>query len=251
MSLLEGIKKISIADIFTLSNGIFGLMAVWSFIVFNPDITLGTGMIFLGMICDGADGFMARKFGSKHEYGRYLDSISDSITFGLAPGVLIYIRYSSYPGFHIFATITALTIVAFSWIRLYVFTVQGYKFTAFHGLATPGMTFFVLVISHILVPKDAINVILALSLSFMSAIMMVMFRVRYPKIRGKPAIATALGIVIALIFLQYLRITNVFGTNFTVWIYRIITFLGLGIIAVYIFISPVYEMYLLRGEGHE
>ena len=90
---LEKLKLISIADILTISNGICGILAIISFIIFYPNITIGTGLIFLGLVFDGMDGAAARKFGTKHDFGRHLDSISDAFTFCLAPSVLIFVVF--------------------------------------------------------------------------------------------------------------------------------------------------------------
>lgn len=45
--------------------------------------------IGFGMICDGLDGFVARKSGSMSDFGGQLDSMSDVITFGVAPAILM------------------------------------------------------------------------------------------------------------------------------------------------------------------
>ncbi len=46
--------------------------------------------IVLAMICDGLDGKTARKFDAFSEFGKEFDSFSDAISFGLAPGILIF-----------------------------------------------------------------------------------------------------------------------------------------------------------------
>ncbi|MBI9015715.1 MAG: CDP-diacylglycerol--serine O-phosphatidyltransferase [Phycisphaerae bacterium] len=44
--------------------------------------------IFIAMVCDALDGFVARKSGSESEFGSELDSLSDVISFGMAPAFL-------------------------------------------------------------------------------------------------------------------------------------------------------------------
>ena len=91
---ISKIKLIGIADILTMSNAACGLFAIVAFIWFYPNITYGTGLIFLGLVFDGMDGAAARKFGTKHDFGRHLDSIADACTFVLAPSVLVFVVFS-------------------------------------------------------------------------------------------------------------------------------------------------------------
>ncbi len=58
----------------------------------NPQVSYFTAaawFIGFGMICDGLDGFIARKVGSMSDFGGQLDSMSDVITFGVAPAILM------------------------------------------------------------------------------------------------------------------------------------------------------------------
>ncbi len=58
----------------------------------NPQVSYFTAaawFIGFGMICDGLDGFIARKVGSMSDFGGQLDSMSDVITFGVAPAFLM------------------------------------------------------------------------------------------------------------------------------------------------------------------
>ena len=116
----------------------------------GPDITLGTGLIFLGLVFDGMDGAAARRFGTKHDFGRHLDSISDSITFCLAPSVLVAaVFYVPLDGKFVFSVqaltmpanilvfIAVFCIIIFGFKRLINFTLSGYKLEEFFGLATP------------------------------------------------------------------------------------------------------------------
>ncbi len=46
--------------------------------------------IFIGMIADGLDGRIARLTNTQSEFGAQYDSLSDMVTFGVAPSLLIY-----------------------------------------------------------------------------------------------------------------------------------------------------------------
>ena len=58
----------------------------------RPELTYfaaAAWMIFLAMIADALDGFVARRSGSSSDFGGQLDSLSDMISFGVAPAFLM------------------------------------------------------------------------------------------------------------------------------------------------------------------
>lgn len=46
--------------------------------------------IFIGMVADGLDGRIARMTNTQSEFGAEYDSLSDMVTFGVAPAILLY-----------------------------------------------------------------------------------------------------------------------------------------------------------------
>lgn len=81
-----------VAIIFTLQNGI--IITVNSAGTELLDIPEKIGMaslfIFLAAIVDFLDGFVARLFKASSEMGKQLDSLADLVSFGVAPGMIIY-----------------------------------------------------------------------------------------------------------------------------------------------------------------
>ena len=58
----------------------------------KPELTFfaaAAWMIFVAMLADAVDGFVARRSGSSSEFGEQLDSLSDVISFGVAPAFLM------------------------------------------------------------------------------------------------------------------------------------------------------------------
>lgn len=47
--------------------------------------------LFAGALCDLADGRLARTLGATSHFGKELDSLSDMVSFGVAPAVLVYL----------------------------------------------------------------------------------------------------------------------------------------------------------------
>ena len=251
------LKLVSVADILTLMNGVCGLLAIIAFIYFYPDITYGTGLIFLGLVFDGMDGAAARKFGTKHDFGRHLDSISDSITFCLAPSVMLavvfYIPVDNAPFFsiqtfqlpsNVLLLLACTLMIFFGFKRLVNFTMYGYKLKRFLGLATPAMGFLVIVISHILDPhrpENDSNLIIYFSLIIViMGSVLIDSNIIYPKIRGKLGALLAIAIILSLLSIEIQKWFG-FGSADSIFIYyRIMSFFGLGIVITYVFISPLF-----------
>lgn len=53
-------------------------------------ITWGALLIFAAAIIDFLDGFVARLFKASSEMGKQLDSLADIVSFGVAPGLILY-----------------------------------------------------------------------------------------------------------------------------------------------------------------
>jgi len=53
-------------------------------------ITWGALLIFAAAIVDFLDGFVARLFKATSEMGKQLDSLADVVSFGVAPGLILY-----------------------------------------------------------------------------------------------------------------------------------------------------------------
>ena len=51
-------------------------------------------MIFAGCFADLLDGYVARKTGEFNDFGIQLDSLSDSIVFGIAPAIIAFVTYA-------------------------------------------------------------------------------------------------------------------------------------------------------------
>jgi len=77
-----------IPNIFTLGNSFFGFCSI--IFAAREAWFAAAFCIFLGALMDALDGQIARWVRSSSEFGLQLDSLSDAITFCLAPAFLIY-----------------------------------------------------------------------------------------------------------------------------------------------------------------
>jgi CDP-diacylglycerol--serine O-phosphatidyltransferase len=80
--------KKHIPNIITLGNLTCGLLAIMS--AFSDTPWYAAYFIFGGLFLDFFDGFFARILKVDGEIGKQLDSLADMVTFGVAPGILMY-----------------------------------------------------------------------------------------------------------------------------------------------------------------
>jgi CDP-diacylglycerol---serine O-phosphatidyltransferase len=81
-----------IPNLLTLGNLFLGIMAI--LLVFQGEmryVDYAAMTVILGMLLDGLDGRMARLLNAQSDFGKELDSLSDVITFGAAPAVVMYV----------------------------------------------------------------------------------------------------------------------------------------------------------------
>ncbi|MDP4125376.1 MAG: CDP-diacylglycerol--serine O-phosphatidyltransferase [Bacillota bacterium] len=77
-----------VPSIFTLANLLFGFLAlIW---VIEGNFTLAAAMILLSVLMDSLDGKVARRLSVSSDFGKELDSLSDLVSFGVAPAILTY-----------------------------------------------------------------------------------------------------------------------------------------------------------------
>ncbi len=91
--------------------------------------------IFIAMLFDFGDGRVARLTNTQTEFGAQFDSMSDLVSFGLAPALLLYswsLQVLGKPGWLIAFLYTACTA-----LRLARFNIQEPSKQYFFGLATP------------------------------------------------------------------------------------------------------------------
>jgi len=89
------LRDFHLADWFTLANAFCGTSAVFAAMRFLQDgevryLLLGMGLIPLAFVFDALDGRIARARKVSSTLGRELDSLSDVISFGVAPAALGY-----------------------------------------------------------------------------------------------------------------------------------------------------------------
>lgn len=83
----------AIANLFTYGNAISGFSSM--LFTLNGEYVNAAFMLVLAIVFDGMDGRVARFLDNTSDFGRELDSLSDAISFGAAPALLVYQAYLS------------------------------------------------------------------------------------------------------------------------------------------------------------
>lgn len=81
-------RKYIAPNAITAANMFLGYLSITASIA--GDFSKAIWFIILAMVCDGLDGKTARKLDAFSEFGKEFDSFCDAISFGLAPGILVY-----------------------------------------------------------------------------------------------------------------------------------------------------------------
>jgi len=247
---MRWLSRIGAADLITLANGFLGTLAITY--ILDGEHVLASLLIFLAVIMDGLDGIVARNYGSPHEFGRFLDSISDAVSFCLAPGLIIYNNFYdkmlgnawvSFP--NAVATVGTMFFVVFGLLRLARFAGKDFRMKSFLGLPTPAAAMVAIVLCLLwgninlnpfsidYYPYYVIAAIVILAFLMVSD-------VRYPKIRGKLAIIAGLSMAFGIIPLMAQRLAPEFVLPLEE------CFIGFfGLLLIYVVWGPVFERYRL------
>ena len=147
--------RVLLPNIITLSGLSFGLSSIR--FALESDFNLAIVCILFAGLCDVLDGMLARHLQSESDLGAQLDSLSDFLSFGIAPGLLIYMSIFNQASIGAFA---AFAFIIFSCLRLALYNVRLEESKTEDG--EPDHFF-----SGIPTPVGAILVILPLTHSFM------------------------------------------------------------------------------------
>src|SRR4051794_17834183 len=102
---------------------------------------IAVSLLFLAMVLDFCDGFLARMAGHGSEFGKELDSLADLVSFGVAPAFLAYLSQTG-PSQLVVGAISLIFVFSGAW-RLALFNVaesgrdfRGMPITVAGGILT-------------------------------------------------------------------------------------------------------------------
>ena len=150
------IKK-HIPNAITCCNLLCGCLAIVQ--AFEGNLVWAAYLVGIAAVLDFFDGFVARALKSNSNLGAQLDSLADMVSFGVAPGLIMFNLLepfgSSFLGLNLPFEIKylGLLITVFSCLRLAIFNLDEEQTYYFKGLNTPSNTVLIFGISYILLEK--------------------------------------------------------------------------------------------------
>ena len=198
---LQGIKtdemslKQHIPNTITCGNLVSGCLSIL-FVASGMPVKAAI-MIFVAGLFDFLDGFAARLLHAHSPIGADLDSLSDVVSFGVAPGFIMYwlMSHAQHPEILLFglylSPCIAFLLPVFSAIRLAKFNIDDTQKTSFRGIPAPGMAIFIsslpLALSQIgHLTDDALGYWVCLGITLFFSFMMVS-RLRFFSFKMKSA----------------------------------------------------------------
>lgn len=107
----------------------------------NNHVLWAASMIFVAAVFDFFDGFAARALNAKSPIGGELDSLSDVVSFGVAPSFIVaWLLNKTGIGWW---ALSAFILAAFAAVRLAKFNLDTRQSTSFIGLPVPAVGLFI------------------------------------------------------------------------------------------------------------
>ncbi len=131
---------IEISDLISLMNMTCGFLS--ALLSINHNFYLAAIFMIFSLLFDSADGLVARKTNRIDEYGfgKNIDSLSDIVSFGIAPAIFLYAFSLANASYLIVPTIiVSLFIVICGVLRLTRYNVISDKVEGFIGFPIPGI----------------------------------------------------------------------------------------------------------------
>jgi len=177
-------KIITISDYFTMINILLGFCGI---------IFCDFRFIYLGIVFDGLDGYIARKTNTVSDFGAQLDSICDVVTFGVAPAYLLHFFIGD-----IFSLIGGSLFLIFGGFRLARFNILNTK--NFIGLPIPAGALILCITVDFIIKYNIVNYfnILISLLAVIYGLLMIS-DIEYPKFKNKFLMALFfIGVILSL-----------------------------------------------------
>jgi len=129
-------KLLKLKDYVTLIGTTLGIIALICACIGSREfISLGFFLISITLGTDLIDGYIARKTKTVNNLGKELDSLSDSLTFGITPAILAFQAFKTATLFDIIIIIGSICFAFGAILRLARFNIT--EVSGYTGLPTP------------------------------------------------------------------------------------------------------------------
>ena len=197
--------KGAIPSVFTGLNLFCGYKSIT--LLLNGDFVGASWCIFFSILFDMADGKIARKLGTASDFGLQLDSICDTVSFGIAPTMLLYkVAFQTSRFVVSFVPFIYLLAVVFRLARFNVISSETPK-DYYLGLSSPSSA--AVVISTVLVQQNE-GIVLSTEFYVILVLVLAMLmtsRIKYPtyKWQKTPESLQTITLIVALILVGWLK----------------------------------------------
>lgn len=135
------IRLFTLPNMFTLGNLACGSAAAVVALRYD-DLRMAFWLVVGAAVLDFLDGFVARLTKQYSEVGKQLDSLADMVSFGFAPGAVLFSMFVTTGGGWQWG-LTVFVVTLFSALRLAKFNVDETQSDSFVGLPTPACALFI------------------------------------------------------------------------------------------------------------
>ena len=212
-------RDLRLADLFTITNFLMGLGAL--LLATQGEVRLAVQLVLIGVIMDGLDGAVARLGKGGGPLGGVLDTLADALTFVTTSAVIAFFHLTEGPR----TAVEYLAILA----PLGLYAVCGVlRLARFEALRDQGRTkhYF----SGIPTPAAAITLLSLVLIAAAYVAILMVSRVRFPKLHGWGAVASVAILLTVLATFQDASLQ------------RAVTWTLLAFMVLYVLVGPFYVL---------
>lgn len=205
----------------TCLNLFLGCVAIY--FAFQDRLVVTAYLVFAAAVLDFLDGMVARLLGAYSEIGKQLDSLADMVSFGVVPGVTMFILISKgiKPGAFnmMLMPYSGFLLTVFSALRLAKFNIDTRQTSSFIGLPTPACTLFVVSLPLILaydtlglspyILNPVVLFVTTLVLSYLLIAELPLFALKFSNLRWKENSFRFIFLILSAIMLALLQFTAI------------------------------------------
>lgn len=228
------IKK-HIPNFLTCLNLFSGCIAIT--VAFQGNFLWTVIWVIIAAVFDFFDGFAARLLHAPSEIGKELDSLSDMVSFGVAPGVAAFVLlrdYAAYPAvldnLQTILPYLAFIIPVFSALRLAKFNIDTRQTTSFLGLPTPANALFWVSYCYGVQPFMPVNSILLYSTIGFIIILSLLMTADVPMFSFKIKKATIVGnekqLLLIVLMIAFVALWGIIGIAWGILAYIAISIIS-------------------------
>ena len=195
-------------------------------IALQGDLLWALIWIIIAAVFDFLDGFAARLLNAYSLMGKELDSLSDMVSFGVAPGMIVFWLLSEaspalgFGEWNKYIPYLAFVIPVFSGLRLAKFNIDERQTTSFIGMPVPAHALFWASLGYSVIPIVHVNeglfvlftVLLATATSFLLVSEIPMFSLKIKSLSWKGNELRYILVVCAIIFVLLWGFLGIAGT---------------------------------------